>query len=216
MNAFFRRRTFGALFLAAAALLPSASAIAQQKAAAAAPATLPPPVILIVDMAQILQQAKAAKQVQSELNQQYSIYSKEVAQQEDELQKGSTELERQRTVMAPDAYNLRARELQQRYDELGKSVQAKRQALQLSLNEAMNKVKSAALEVVADIVKERKANLVLEKQAVVYEPEGMDVTADAIQRLDKKLPSVPVNLPKLDTGPLTPAPTPAPAPPAKK
>lgn len=216
MNAFFRRRTFGALFLAAAALLPSASAVAQQKAAAAAPATLPPPVILIVDMAQILQQAKAAKQVQSELNQQYSIYSKEVAQQEDELQKGSTELERQRTVMAPDAYNLRARELQQRYDELGKSVQAKRQALQLSLNEAMNKVKSAALEVVADIVKERKANLVLEKQAVVYEPEGMDVTADAIQRLDKKLPSVPVNLPKLDTGPLTPAPTPAPAPPAKK
>jgi outer membrane protein len=222
MNAFFRRQAIGALILAVAALAPSASVLAQQKAAPAAPAApavLPTPVILIVDMAQILQQAKAAKQVQSELNQQYNLYSKEVAQQEDELQKSSTELERQRTVMAPDAYNLRARELQQHYDQLGKSVQAKRQALQLSLNEAMNKVKQAALEVVADIVKEHKANLVLEKQAVVYEPEGMDVTADAIQRLDKRLPSVPVNLPKLDTGALTPTPAPAaaaPAPPAKK
>jgi len=77
-------------------------------------------------------------------------------------------------------------------------VQAKRLAMQQSLNDAMDKVKNVALEVVADIVKERRANLVLEKQAVVYEPEGMDVTADAIKRLDQKLPSVPVNLPKLD------------------
>lgn len=201
MIACFRRRAIGALVLIVAVMAPTMSVDAQQPSPA-----LPAPVILIVDMAQILQQAKAAKQVQAELNQQYSIYSKEVAQQEDELQKGSTELERQRTVMAPDAYNMRARELQQRYDQLGKSVQAKRQALQQSLNEAMGKVRNAALEVVADIVKERRANLVLEKQAVVYEPEGMDVTADAIQRLDKKLPSVPVNLPKLDDGGLKPPP----------
>jgi outer membrane protein len=199
MIRFFRRRIAGAFLLIAAAAAPAMTARAQQ-------AALPPPVILIVDMGQILQEAKAAKQVQAALNQRYSAYSKEVAQQEDALQKGSAELERQRTVMAPDAYNMRARELQQRYDALGKSVQAKRQALQQSLNDAMGKVKVAALEVVADIVKERKANLVLEKGAVVYEPEGMDVTADAIQRLDKKLPSVAVNLPKLDDGGTAPPP----------
>jgi outer membrane protein len=201
MGPFVRRRTVGALLLLAAAL--AATPLHAQQAPA-----LPPPVILIVDMAQILQQAKAAQEVHAILNKQYTAYSKEVAQQEDELQKGGTELERQRTVMAPDAYNTRAHDLQQRYDELGKSVQAKRLALQQSLNDAMDKVKNAALEVVADIVKERKANLVLEKQAVVYEPEGMDVTADAIKRLDQKLPSVPVNLPKLDDSGAT-------APPAK-
>ena len=193
MLACLRRRSLGAFILLAAGLLPAMPSRAQQP-------QLPPPVILIVDMAQILQQAKAAKGVQAALNERYSVYSKQVAQQEDALQKGGTELERQRTVMAPDAYNERARELQQRYDALGKSVQSKRQALQQSLSEAMGKVKNAALEVVADIVKERRANLVLEKQAVVYEPEGMDITADAIQRLDKKLPSVPVNLPNLDDG----------------
>jgi Skp family chaperone for outer membrane proteins len=123
-----------------------------------------------------------------------------VAQQEDELQKGGAELERQRTVLAPELYNTRARELQQRYDTLGKSVQAKRQALQQSLNEAMDKVKGGALEVIADIVKERRADLVLQKQAVVFEAEGMDVTAEAITRLDKKLPAVPVNLPKPEDG----------------
>lgn len=195
----FPRRIVGAFLLVAVAVAPSIMARAQQP-------VLPPPVILIVDMGEILQQAKAAKQIQAALNQRYSVYSKEVAQQEDALQKGSAELERQRTVMAPDAYNLRARELQQRYDALGKAVQAKRQALQQSLNEAMGKVKVVALEVVADIVKERRANLVLEKGAVVYEPEGMDVTADAIKRLDQKLPSVAVSLPKLDSGGTAPPP----------
>jgi outer membrane protein len=186
------RRKLGGLILVLATLA-AAGAQAQPQ-----PARLP--AALIVDMAQILQEAKAGKEVQSTINQQYAAYSKEVAQQEDELQKGGAELERQRTVLAPDLYNTRARELQQRYDTLGKSVQAKRQALQQSLNEAMDKVKGGALEVIADIVKERRADLVLQKQAVVFEAEGMDVTAEAITRLDKKLPAVPVNLPKPEDG----------------
>jgi Skp family chaperone for outer membrane proteins len=187
------RGPFGRLILVSAALVAAAAAEAQPQ-----PARLP--AALIVDMAEILQQAKAGKEVQSTINQQYAAYSKEVAQEEDELQKGGAELERQRTVLAPEVYNTRARELQQRYDTLGKSVQAKRQALQQSLNEAMDKVKNGALEVIADIVKERRADLVLQKQAVVFEAEGMDVTAEAVTRLDKKLPAVPVNLPKPEDG----------------
>jgi outer membrane protein len=193
MSRFIGRQIAAALVAAGVALAPLGALRAQ------APATsLPAPVILIVDLQQILQDAKAAKGVQAVINQEYSSYTKEVAQQEDELQKSRTELERQRTVLAPEAFNTRARDLQQRYDELGQIVQGRRQALQQSLNEAMGKVKNVALEVVADIVKERKANLVVEKQAVVFEAEGMDVTADAIARLDQKLASVPVNLPKPD------------------
>ncbi len=187
---------------ATAALLLAAMAHAGPLRAQQPPAQpLPAPVILIVDLQQILRDAKAAKGVHSTINQEYGAYTKEVAQQEDGLQKARTELERQRTVLAPEAFNMRARDLQQRYDELGQVVQSKRQALQQSLNEAMLTVRNAALEVVADIVKERRANLVIEKQAVVFEAEGMDVTADAIARLDKKLDSVPVNLPKADGTP---------------
>ncbi len=184
---------------ATAALLLAAMAHAGPlRAQQPAAQPLPAPVILIVDLQQILRDAKAANGVQSTINQEYGAYTKEVAQQEDGLQKARTELERQRTVLAPEAFNMRARDLQQRYDELGQVVQSKRQALQQSLNEAMLVVRNAALEVVADIVKERRANLVIEKQAVVFEAEGMDVTADTIARLDKKLQSVPVNLPKAE------------------
>lgn len=171
------------------AVLPGASPLAAQEPP-------PAPVILIVDLKEILTDSKAAKGVQSVIGQQYNTYSKEVAQQEDELQKERNDLERQRTVLAPDAFSLRARELQQRYDDLDHVVQTRRQTLQQSLDEAMTKVRNAALEVVAGIVQERRANLVIEKQAVVFEAEGLDVTQETIARLDQKLPSVTVNLPK--------------------
>lgn len=192
MSLLAQRVIAGALLILAAAAAPSP--LRAQPAGTAKPVLAP--VILIVDLQQMLQDSKAAKAVQSVLNQQYGTYSKGVAQREDELRKQREELERQRTVLAPETFNMRATELQQRYDALGKEVQGRRQALQQSLNESMNKVKTAALEVVADIVKERKANLVIEKQAMVFEAEDLDITAEAIKRLDQKLPSVPVNLPK--------------------
>ena len=206
---FLRLRLLKVLALCIAGMGLAPLALAQQ------PAPPPTPVVLIVDLPQVLRDAKAGKEVQSTVNQQYSGYAKEVAQQEDELQKGRGELERQRTVLAPDVYNGRARELQQRYDELSKVVQNRQQALQQSYKEAMTKVENAALEVIADLVKERKANLVMAKQALVFEDESMDITTETIARLDKKLPSVPVNPPKPETTAAAPKP-PTGGAPAKK
>src|SRR5579863_8774548 len=146
--------SLGAVALALGLSVAGAPSSAQQAPAGSIPA----PVILIVDMQQILKDAKAAKAAQGAITQQYGTYTKDISQQEDELLKAKNELERQRTVLAPDIFATRARELQQRYDALSQLFQGKRQALQQSLNEAMGKVETAALEVVAEIVRERKGN----------------------------------------------------------
>src|SRR5579875_3675029 len=91
---------------AALALLAATGSLAAPAGAQPSPA-LPAPVILIVDMTQMLHDAKAAKAVQAVINQQFSTYSKQVAQQEDDLKKARDDLERQRTVLATDAYTAR-------------------------------------------------------------------------------------------------------------
>jgi Skp family chaperone for outer membrane proteins len=49
--------------------------------------------------------------------------------------------------------------------------------------------------ILQQLVKERGANMVLDKQAVVFATlSGFDITADAIKRLDQQLPSVKVNI----------------------
>jgi Skp family chaperone for outer membrane proteins len=184
-----RRRALFGLLLAFAAAACAGQASAQQ---------LVPPIIVIADINQILRNAKAAKDVQVQLDKAMMGYSKAVTAQENELQKMRDELERQRATLAPDAFTARARAYQQRFDALDHSVQANRQAMQQSYNDSMTKVESTALQIVAEIAAERKANLVLTRAAVLFETDGLDITAEVTKRLDAKLPSLAVNLPKLD------------------
>jgi outer membrane protein len=183
-----RRALFG-LLLAFAAELVAGQALAQQAAS---------PVIVIADINQILRNAKAAKDVQVQLDKAMIDYTKVVTAQENGLQKMRDELERQRATLTPDAFAARARDFQEHFDTLDRSVQANRQAMQQSYNDAMTKVDNTALQIVADIATERKANLVLTHEAVLFETNGLDITAEVTKRLDAKLPSLAVNLPKLD------------------
>ncbi len=181
--------------VAAALLLagPANSVWAQQAKKGPPP---PAPIIVVVEMRQVISASKAAKGVQGQIDQQGQIYSKEVSKQEDDLQKTRAELERQRTILSQDAFTEKTKEFQQRYDELDRNVQTKRQALQQSFTEAMSKIENVALQVVAEIAQERGANMVLDRQTVVFQADGFDISQEALTRVDQRLPQVAVNLPK--------------------
>jgi outer membrane protein len=155
------------------------------------------PVIVTVDVQQILRDSLVAKDVQAQMDQRTDRYTKEVSDQETALQKTQEELEKERSTLAPDAFNARMRDFQRRYDTLDNRVQATRQALQQSYNDAMTKVENTALQIIADIAAERKANLVLAKAAVLFEAPELDITQEVIKRLDVKLPQVQLAVPQI-------------------
>jgi len=187
-----RFRKLGRLMSAAAL----SAAFALGPAAAQTAAQPPAPVIVMVDMQQLVYSSKAGKGVQGQMDKQRQAFSKEVAQQEDDLQKARAELERQRATLPPDQFEAKGRQFQQRLQELDRTVQAKQKAWQAVYTEAMNKVEEGALQVVAEIAAEHQANLVIQKAAVIFGKDGFDITADAMQRLDQRLPAVTVNQPK--------------------
>ena len=157
-----RIRMVGRLALAAALL--AIFALTSTSAQTTAPP--PTPVIVMVDMQQLVYNSTAGKGVQGQMDKQRQAFSKEVAQQEDELQKARAELERQRATLAPDQFEAKGRQFQQRLQELDRSVQAKQKAWQAVYSEAMNKIEESALQVVAEIAAEHQANLVIQKAAV--------------------------------------------------
>src|SRR5579862_1746016 len=195
----------GCAALVAASALIAGEARAQEVAA---------PVIIIVDVQQILRDSLVAKNIQGQMNDRTDRYTKEVSSQENELRRTQDDLERQRTVLSPDAFNTKMRDFQQRYDALDHGVQATRQALQQAYNDAMTRVENTALQIISDIATERKANLVVTKAAVLFEAPGLDITQDVIKRLDDKLPSVPLAVAQEPSLATPGAPAPA-APPGK-
>lgn len=189
-----------ALMLATAPLLPSSAQ--QPPAAPPASATPPPaPVVVMVDMQQLVYSSKAGKGVQAQMDKQRQAFSKEVAQQEDQLQKARAEIERQRGSLTAAQLEAKGREFQKKLQELDRNVQAKQRAWQQVYTEAMGKIEEQALRIVAEIANEHKANLVVQKAAVIFAKDGFDITQEAMVRLDERLPSVTVNQPKpVETG----------------
>jgi len=180
------------LLLSGLTVVPAVPAVAQQAAGG------PPPTValVMVDMQQLIYGSKAAKGIQGQMEQHRQAFSKEVAQQEDQLQKARTELERQRSVTPPAQLEQKGREYQQKVEALDRNVQGKQQALQQVYNEAMSKVEQQALQVVAEVAAAHQANLVVQKAAVIFSKDGFDITQEAMKKLDERLPSVAVNQPK--------------------
>jgi len=203
------------------------SALAQQAPPAPAappepspPAPLPTPqnlTVMVVDVQALLQNSKAAKMVRSQIEQKRGEYTKEISHQEELLRAERDALQRQQASLSPESLNQKGREFQQKVNELERNVQGKRQALEKSNGDALQKIQEEMLKIIADIAKQRKANLVFQRSDLVLFDQMFDVTDEVMQKLDEQMPTLTVEFvapvpPSASATPSASAPTNPPAP----
>ena len=193
----------------AAAQAPPAKAPTPAPAPAPAPsppaAPLPAPQnlsVMVVDVQALLQNSKAAKMVRGQIEQKRNEYTKEISREEETLRTERDTLQRQQASMSPETLNKKGREFQQKVNDLDRDVQSKRAALEKSNNEALTRIQQSMLKIIADIARQRRANLVLQRTDLVLFDQSFDVTDQVMQKLDEELPVLTVNF-------ATPEPVPA-------
>jgi outer membrane protein len=183
------------------------SAVAQ--APPAPPASAPPPpappapqapvlsaqnlTVMVVDYQALLQNSKAAKMVRSQIEEKRGEYTKEISHQEEMLRAERDKLQRQQASLSPEALNQKGRDFQQKVNELERNVQGKRQALEKSNGDALQKIQEQMLKIIADIAKQRKANLVFQRADLILFDQGFDVTDEVLHKLDEEMPTLTVN-----------------------
>jgi outer membrane protein len=193
---------------------------AQQIPPSTAPAAQPPLTIMVVDVQALLQNSKSAKMVRQQIEQKRAEYAKEISHQEETLRQERDALQRQQSSLSADALNQKGREFQQKVNDLDRNVQGKRQSLERSNAEALEKIQEVMLKIITDIAKDRKANLVFQRSELVLFDQNFDVTDEVLQKLDEQLPTLTVNLvapaPSNPATAAQPAPASAQAAPKKK
>jgi len=183
-------------------------------------APLPSPqnlTVMVVDVQALLQNSKAAKMVRSQIEQKRGEYTKEISHQEELLRAERDALQRQQASLSPESLNQKGREFQQKVNELERNVQGKRQALEKSNGDALQKIQEEMLKIIADIAKQRKANLVFQRSDLVLFDQAFDVTDEVMQKLDEQMPTLTVEFvapvpPSASATPSASAPTNPPAP----
>ncbi|MGQ0674934.1 MAG: OmpH family outer membrane protein [Rhodospirillales bacterium] len=189
---------------------PQAQPAAQPapKPAAAAPAAGPAagapliaPVVAVVDIDRIRESSNASKSVRDQLEKHRGAFQDEISKQENELRNAEQELNKQRTVLSPEAFNQRRLQFEQRVSEVQRQVQARRRQLESAMATSMTEVNRAVVDAVQEVATAHGANLVLPKSQIILVDKAMEVTEEVLVMVNKKLPAVKVTLPAAAAAP---------------
>jgi outer membrane protein len=196
-------RIIGALLIAVALF-----ALSPAQAQAQAPASVAKQVsIAVVDIPYILQNAVSSKAVRSQLEKDDAAYKANFSKREGDLRASYQELQSQLGLLGPDAQRDRRAAFEQRAADFEREVDFRNHDMANRQNNAMKKVEDGLKSVLLDLAAERKLSLILQKGAAPFYDSDLDLTNEAMKRLDAKIPSVKLDAP----APLPKGPAPVPA-----
>ena len=177
------------LAVAAMIAVESGPALAQKVAGAA---------IAVIDTQHIHRTTLAGRDIQVQLDAMRAKFQTEMQKEEDKIRAEREDLERQKDILAPEAIAARSRAFEEKVVAAQRLAQERRRQLELALRQATNELQRALIPVLQGIMDARKITLIVDKSQIVMQAGGMDITTEVIEELDRKLPSVRVELPTAD------------------
>jgi len=176
---------------------PSQPASPAQPRAAVQPAPAPvagAPVVAIVDVQAVMRDTRAAQNLKSQVDQTRAAFEKDVERKKAELKSAEDELRRQQGSLAADALEQKRRQLERRFADARRQAEDRQAVLNRGFNEAMGKLREEMALSVADVMKNHGVTMVLPRAAVLVFDENLNLTAEVIEVLNRRLPSLRANL----------------------
>jgi outer membrane protein len=161
------------------------------------PALADPPQakIVVIDRAAIMQFSKVGQDIAKQMQAYANQAKNDLQAQGKALQAEGRNLQQQVAILAPDVKQKRLDAFRAKEQALQGAAQRKDDQLKAGFAQARQAMEQQLGPILQQLVKERGANLVLDKQAVVFaNNNGFDITGEAINRLNQKLPGFKVNL----------------------
>ena len=151
--------------------------------------------IVVLDRAAILQFSKVGQDIARQMQTYANQAKADLQAQGRALQNEGRQLQQQVAILAPDVKQKRLEAFQAKERSLQGVAQRKDEQLKAGFAQARATMETTLGPILQQLVKERGANLVLDKQAVVFaNTSGFDITGDAINRLNQKLPAIKVDM----------------------
>ncbi len=146
--------------------------------------------IVVIDTQRIYREATAVMRLQKHVDEERTSYQEQLRGKEEDLRAASQELERQRGVLTADVYNTRRRELEEEVVTLQRGIQTRNRDLDRLFARGMNQVRELLIEISQEVAKEREVDIVLEKGAILLVKPDLEITQEALERLNQRLPQI--------------------------
>ncbi len=148
----------------------------------------------VLDLNQVLLDAKAAKNAAEEIDKIAKDIEQELINSDEDMINEQNKLIEAQSIMAPEAFELKRKE----YEEKIQNYNIERQNKLVSVDRLVERSRNEILEKLKPILEEmsekKGITIILEKGTVLLNAETMDITEEVIKTLNKKLPKIEVSL----------------------
>lgn len=152
--------------------------------------------IAVVDIEKILNESKAAKSVQSQVEEKRKTFLGEVEAADKKLRDEQTAIEAKRETFTKEELTEKARGFEQSRMEARKKIQESKAKLDTAYADAMNKLTKTIYEVSQKLADERKIDLIITRQNIIVGSMSLDITKDVLASLDTALPTLSLEVKK--------------------
>ncbi|WP_439637147.1 OmpH family outer membrane protein [Oceanicaulis sp.] len=163
--------------------------------------------VLVMNEQRILRESAVGQHIATRLEAIGQEIQAELGPQQTAIQTESEALNAELSALSEDAIRQRP-DLAARYESLQRDAatfeQTRRiraQELQATEQQAMRPVLPILQEVLQEIVSERNASVLIDRSVVVFAADSVDVTQSAIERLNQRISTTPVNRVRVPTQP---------------
>lgn len=163
-------------------------------AAAANPARAqdrPPLSVAVVNSQAVGQKATAMAEADKKLKAIQQKLQEVYDRRREEIRNNAEELQARQSVMPPNVYQQRQRELNQQMFSLQQQAQRQRDALiEAWQKQVVSRFRETVVTVIQELSVERGYTLVVDRGTVMFSSPAYDITAEVIDRVNKRLPKL--------------------------
>ena len=161
-------------------MLANQAAIAQETTSA------PPMKIGVVDINSVMGQSTAMIKIRAVIDEENQKFQKTIEAEQIELRAAEEDLNNKRSVLDEEEFNRRLKAFENRVIVLQQKVQRQRQGFDVALEEANDQIRQLLLKIISEIATEEGYALVMLKQNVVLFETEIDMSPEALSRLNER------------------------------
>ena len=142
--------------------------------------------IAIIDINGVLEQSIAIKKIRGIIDEENQKFLASTEEEQQSLRSEELELEAQRDILSEAEFNLRLKKFQDRVAVLQQKLQLQRREFDASLQQANEQLRKLLYQIIAEITKENGYTLVIQKQNIVLYDLSIDISDEALLRLNER------------------------------
>ncbi|MFT6346679.1 MAG: Skp family chaperone for outer membrane protein [Myxococcota bacterium] len=146
--------------------------------------------VAIVDMKTVSEKSEAMKDAYKKISKKKKLFEKEIAVKQKSLEKEGKKIEAKKAILSEKAFEKARDALFSKLQDLESLAESRGKSFEEMILEANDQVSEKFIESVEEIRAEKEYDVVIEKANIIASKDGIDISAEVIERLNKKIKKV--------------------------